>query len=99
MRDTRRICAVQAEHFRYHESNNVVAVSTLDLFISNVPCQFQESARWAVYALMEPFLLKTMGLPQVRPNLSPVTRESGHIWDGRGEGTATGTRAGRGGVV
>ncbi|CAM9844361.1 unnamed protein product, partial [Laminaria digitata] len=56
--------AYEAKYFEYHESNNAVAVSTLDLFISNVPSSFQWVARWAVYALMDPFLLKTMGLPQ-----------------------------------
>ena len=65
-RNTPWIFPLQTEHFQYHRSNNAVAASTLDLFISNVPTSFQWAARWAVYALMDPFLLKIMGLPQVR---------------------------------
>ena len=57
---------VQAKHYVFHESNNAVAVPTIDLFISNVPKSFRWAARWAAYSLMDPFLLKTMGLPQVR---------------------------------
>ncbi|CAN0510481.1 unnamed protein product, partial [Laminaria digitata] len=57
--------AYEAKHYVYHESNNAVAVPTIDLFISNVPKSLRWAARWAAYSLMDPFLLKTMGLPQV----------------------------------
>ena len=57
--------SIQAKHYVFHESNNAVAVPTIDLFISNVPKCLRWAARWAAYSLMDPFLLKTMGLPQV----------------------------------
>ncbi|CAN0489517.1 unnamed protein product, partial [Hapterophycus canaliculatus] len=56
----------QAEHFRPADSNTAIASLTVDLFVSLVPKPFQSAARWPVYALIDPPLLKAMGLPRVR---------------------------------
>lgn len=55
----------QAEHFRFAESNKAIANSTIALFLSIAPKLLRPAGRWAVYALMDPALLKAMGLPQV----------------------------------
>lgn len=56
----------QEEHFRPADSNTAIASVTVDLFVSLVPKPFQSAARWPVYALIDPPLLKAMGFPRVR---------------------------------
>lgn len=72
----------QAKHYTYHESNNAVAVPTIELFISNVPKPLRWAAKWAAYSLMDPFLLKTMGLPQV--NDFVLSTRGWNLEEGRG---------------
>eukprot|EP00752_Nemacystus_decipiens_P017543 g15722.t1 len=52
------------EYFRYAPSNAVIAGVTVDLFVSLAPKLFQTGARWGVYALIDPPLLKAMGFPR-----------------------------------
>ncbi|CAN0261274.1 unnamed protein product, partial [Scytosiphon promiscuus] len=52
----------QEEFFRPADSNTAIANVTVDLFVSLVPKPFQSAARWPVYALIDPPLLKAMGL-------------------------------------
>lgn len=61
----------QEEHLRHAPSNTAVAGVTVDLFISLVPKAFQAGARWGVYALMDPPLLKAMGFPRVKEAFTP----------------------------
>ncbi|CAM9566580.1 unnamed protein product [Pylaiella littoralis] len=56
--------AYAEEHFRFASSNSAIAGVTVDLFVSPLPKPFQDAARWCVYALIEPPLLKAFGFPQ-----------------------------------
>lgn len=56
----------QKEHFRFAASNAAIAGVTVDLFVSLVPSKaLQSAARWGVYALIDPPLLKAFGFPTV----------------------------------
>eukprot|EP00904_Undaria_pinnatifida_P011231 jgi/Undpi1/7238/HiC_scaffold_22.g09711.m1 len=54
----------EAKHFQTHASNNAIATSTIELFLSIAPEPLRSGGRWAVYALMDVPLLKAMDLPQ-----------------------------------
>ncbi|CBN79057.1 conserved unknown protein [Ectocarpus siliculosus] len=56
--------AYAKEHFRFAASNAAIAGVTVDLFVSLVPSKaLQSAARWGVYALIDPPLLKAFGFP------------------------------------
>lgn len=54
----------QDKYLAYDSANNSIGESTLALFLSNVPAPLRSAGKWAVFALMDPPLLKAMGFPQ-----------------------------------